>query len=53
MLQQIVTRAAGCQNRKLDVDSNLHSSEQASALLSMATSADILGRTWMGWRPWL
>ena len=52
-LQAIVKGDASNNVRARFSKAQLSVEEQVQSLLDQATDANILGRTWMGWRPWL
>lgn len=52
-LQEIVKGDAKHSVRATYSQDQLSIEEQVQSLLDQATDPNILGRTWLGWKPWL
>lgn len=52
-LQAIVKGDADHNLRATYTQDQLSVEEQVQSLLDQATDPNILGRTWLGWKPWL
>lgn len=52
-LQAIVKGDPGNNKRATFSSNHLTVEQQVESLLDQATDPNVLGRTWLGWKPWL